>query len=375
MKTIHIFKAIGTFLLLSLVTNCSSQNKPIQNIKKISIKNFNDIDVSTDSIDSFLRLKIKEQNIPGVSIAIINDSKVVYNQTFGYANKEKKLPVTNKTIFEGASISKSVFASFVMTYVEDGKLDLDKPLYQYLSYPDIEYDDRYKKITARIVLSHRSGFPNWRENEKDKKLIIKFEPGTDYEYSGEGYQYLAMVLKHIDGTDWNGLEDTFQKKIAKPLGLKHTTFIEDDYTMRNKAEPYKNNGEWIDWKNDYWYKKDKGVFVPAASIRTEPIDFSKWMIGIMNKKILSKNSYMELFKHHSALSKPTAETQLYYTLGFTTANDDFSTSYFHGGTNDGFTCFYFMNVDEKWGYVVFTNSEYGETLGYRLLDYLLKERY
>lgn len=375
MKTIHIFKVIGTLLLISLITNCSIQNKSIQNKKKISIKNFNGIIVPTDSIDNFLQSKMTEQNIPGISFAIINDSKVVYHQTFGYANKEKKLPVTNKTIFEGASISKSVFASFVMTYVEEGKLDLDKPLYQYLHYPDIEHDDRYKKITARIVLSHRSGFPNWRENEKDKKLIIKFEPGTDYEYSGEGYQYLAMVLKHIDGTDWNGLETAFQKKIAKPLGLEHTTFIEDDYTMKNKAEPYKNNGEWIDWKNEYWYKKDKGVFVPAASIRTEPIDFSKWMIGVMNKKILSKNSYMELFKHHSALSKPTAETQLYYTLGFTTANDPFTTSYFHGGTNDGFTCFYFMNVDEKWGYVVFTNSEYGETLGYRLLDYLLKERY
>ncbi|MDO5970584.1 serine hydrolase domain-containing protein [Flavivirga aquimarina] len=375
MKTIHIFKVIGTLLLISLVTNCSIQNKSIQNEKRISIKNFNGIIVPTDSIDSFLQSKMTEQNIPGLSIAIINDSKVVYHKTSGYANKEKKLPVTNKTIFEGASISKSVFASFVMTYVEEGKLDLDKPLYQYLPYPDIEYDDRYKKITARIVLSHRSGFPNWRENEKDKKLILKFEPGTSYEYSGEGYQYLAMVLKHIGGTDWNGLETTFQKKIANPLGLEHTTFIEDSYTMENKAEPYKNNGEWIDWKNEYWYKKDKGIFVPAASIRTEPIDFSKWMIDMMNKKLLTKNSYKELFKHHSTLSPPEAETQLYYTLGFTTANDPFTTAYFHGGTNDGFTCFYFMDTSKKWGYVLFTNSEYGETLGYRLLDYLAKENY
>lgn len=373
MKIDHIFKVICIFLLSSLLTNCSVQNKPIENSKKISVKNFNDITVSKDSIDSFLQSKMKEQNIPGVSIALINDSKVVYHQTFGFANKEKELPVTNKTIFEGASISKSVFASFVMTYVEEGKLDLDKPLYQYLPYPDIEHDDRYKKITARIVLSHRSGFPNWRENEKDKKLIIKFEPGTDYEYSGEGYQYLAMVLKHIDGTDWNGLEDTFQKKIAKPLGLKHTTFIEDDYTMKNKAEPYKNNGEWIDWKNEYWYKKDKGVFVPAASIRTEPIDFSKWMIGVMNKKVLSESSYDTLLKHYSSMSEPEAETQLYYCLGFVTANRIFTTSYWHGGTNDGFTCFYFMDTSKKWGYVVFTNSEYGETLGYRLLDYFLEE--
>src|SRR5690606_33606031 len=146
----------------------------------------------TDSINIFLKSRMDSLNIPGLSIAVINDSKVVYHNTFGFANVEKKLPVTDKTIFEAASISKSEFAFFVMQFVEEGKLDLDKPLYEYLPYQDIANDERYKKITARMVLSHRSGFPNWRENEDDKKLKIKFDPGTDYEYSGEGYQYLAM---------------------------------------------------------------------------------------------------------------------------------------------------------------------------------------
>ena len=179
---------LSILLLLTIqLTSCNSQNK---------IKNLKGFEVSTDSINIFLKSRMDSLNIPGLSIAVINDSKVVYHQTFGYANLKKKLPVTNKTIFEGASMSKSVFATFVMKFVEEGKLDLDKPLFEYLSYPDIEYDDRYKKITARMVLSHRTGFPNWRENEKDKKLKIKFEPGTAYEYSGEGYQYLAEVKKN-----------------------------------------------------------------------------------------------------------------------------------------------------------------------------------
>ena len=139
-----------------------------------------------------------------------------------------------------------IFAFFVMKYVEEGRLDLDKPLYEYLPYPDIAYDDRYKKITARMVLSHRSGFPNWRENEKDKKLKIKFEPGTDYEYSGEGYQYLALVLKHIEKTDWNGLKASFQKKVVEPLNMKQTVFIQTPYTKEHKAEPYDKNRKWID---------------------------------------------------------------------------------------------------------------------------------
>ena len=142
----------------------------------------------------------------------------------GYADVEEKLPITAETIFEGASLSKSVFAFFVLTYVEEGKLSLDKPLYEYLPYDDIDHDDRYKKIIARMVLSHRSGFPNWRRDEADGKLKIKFEPGTQYHYSGEGYQYLAMVLRHIEGTDWNGLEAAFQTKVLN-YWIENTLFI------------------------------------------------------------------------------------------------------------------------------------------------------
>lgn len=107
-------------------------------------------------------------NMPALSIAIINDGKVVYHRVKGYANKEKKILADSNSIFEGASISKSVFGFFVMTFVEDGILDLDKPLYEYLPNPDIENDERYKKINARMVLSHRSGFPNWRYDYPDK---------------------------------------------------------------------------------------------------------------------------------------------------------------------------------------------------------------
>ena len=355
-----------SFLLLftSIFTGCYSQNK---------IKNLVGVEVSTDSIDTFLKSRMDSLNIPGLSIAIINDSKVVYHQTFGFANLEKQLPVTDKTIFEGASMSKSVFAFFVMKFVEEGKLDLDKPLFEYLPYDDIAYDDRYKKITARMVLSHRTGFPNWRENEEDKKLRIKFEPGTDYKYSGEGYQYLAMVLNQIENTDWNGLETIFQKEVAKPLKMEHTVFIPTFYTNEYKAEPYNNQRERIDLENNYWNKKDKAVFVSSSSIHSEPLDFSKWMIAVMNKKLLSKESYDELFKHRSTISTSSTGMNVYYTLGFITADKPYNTTYFHGGSNDGFTCYYLMDIKKKWGYVLFTNSENGERLGNEVWNYFEKE--
>src|SRR5687767_7596500 len=141
-----------------------------------------------------------------------------------------------------------------------------------------------------MILSHRSGFPNWREHESDKKLKIKFDPGTKYEYSGEGYQYLAMVLKHIEGSDWNRLEAAFQIRIANPLGLEHTVFIQTPYTRKHKAEPYDENGKWIDWKNGYEYRKRSEEFGAAYSIHSEPLDFSKWMIAVVNKKLLNEES-------------------------------------------------------------------------------------
>ncbi len=313
---------------------------------------------------------MEELTIPGVSIAFINDGAMAYHNTYGFANVENGIEIDATTIFEGASLSKSVFAYFVMTFVDKAQLDLDQPLYKYLPYEDIADDDRYKDITARMVLSHRTGFPNWRENEKDGKLQIKFDPGSDYLYSGEGFQYLALVLKTIASTDWAGLEAIFQERVAIPLNLEHTVFIQNEYTRQNKAEPYDEQGNWIDWKNDYWYIKNDSVFVAAASIHSESVDFARWMVGVMDDKILSPERYEELLKPHSLIE----ESDFYnvdYTLGFVHLDIPLTDFYSHGGNNEGFTSWFALDKSKKWGYVLFTNSEGGEALGNNLLMYML----
>ena len=94
------------------------------------------IKIATSTLEDYIQTRMDELNIPGLSIAIINGGEVVYRETFGYADVEEGSPVTNETIFEGASLSKPVFAFFVMTFVEEGTLDLDRPLYKYYPYPD-----------------------------------------------------------------------------------------------------------------------------------------------------------------------------------------------------------------------------------------------
>lgn len=357
------FKTLQILLISIFISGCSYGQSSTREI----IQNYFGTDLSTANLDTFIEAKSDSLNIPGISFALINDGKVIYHKTGGFSDLENEKPVTNQTIFEGASISKSVFAFFVMTYVEEGKLDLDKPLYEYLPYPDIEDDERYKKITARMVLSHRSGFPNWRFEEMDGRLKIYFEPGTDYKYSGEGYQYLAKVLAGIENTDSEGLEAAFQKRIAEPLGLDHTSFHQNSFTTENKAKPYDENSQPM------MPPMDDGEFGAAYSIHTEAVDFSKWMMAVMNNELLDEESYTELFKRHSSV--PNNGPDVYYTLGFMTPElPDIETNiYMHYGNNEGFTCMYLLDAEKDWGFVVFTNSEYGQMLGNEIADFLIPE--
>lgn len=176
-----------------------------------TVRSYLGIGIPVAALDRHLEQRMRDLGIPGLSIVFLDAGEVVHHRVLGYANVQDRRPVDASTIFEAASISKPVFAHFAMTYVDDGRLDLDRPLHEYLPYPDIAHDERYTRITARMVLSHRSGFPNWRTDFADSALFLAFEAGTAYRYSGEGYQYLAMVLKEIEGTTWRDSTPPFAR--------------------------------------------------------------------------------------------------------------------------------------------------------------------
>ena len=356
MKYILVFVTV-------LYVNLASSQQP----EKIS--SYFGMEISTDTLERHLQERMAELNIPGLSLAIINGGEVVYENAFGYADVEKGRLVTDETIFEGASFSKPVFAFFVMTFVEEGTLDLDRPLYEYYPYPDIAHDERYKEITARMVLSHQGGFPNWREDDGGT-LRLHFDPGTGYRYSGEGYQYLALVLREIENTDWAGLEALFQERVAEPLGLGHTVFIQTPYTRANKAEPYNASGMQINWEDDYWFRRNEDVFVAPASIHSEPTDFSKWMLAVMNEELLTEASYAEMLKPH-AETAPILEGGIFYTLGFQTPGFPFSNLYAHGGDNVGFEGFFALDTGKDWGFVMMTNSDNGQAFSEEILYWLI----
>ncbi len=232
--------------------------------------------------------------IPGMSIAIINDAKIVYHNVFGVANTETKEKVTDSSLFECASISKPVFAYFVMLQAERGLIDLDKPLYEYYPYKDIAYDERYKQITARMVLCHTSGLPNWRKDEYSDSLSFDFNPGEKFGYSGEGYQYLMMTLKKIRNVDDAGLDSIFNAEIVQPIGAEHMYYYWNEYTKLHKVWGHNNNHPTNNGPQTL--PGIAPVFGAAFSLHTESFDYAKFICSIMKNEILKPETKAEMLK-------------------------------------------------------------------------------
>ncbi len=127
----------------------------------------------------------EEHKVPAVAIGIIEDGELSYAKVFG--EQRIGVPASTKTLFTVASLTKPIFSTVVLNLVSQGKLTLDEALYQYHIDPDLDVDDNLKKLNSRFVLSHQSGFVNWRNMSPSKKLAFNFEPGSQYLYSGEGY--------------------------------------------------------------------------------------------------------------------------------------------------------------------------------------------
>ncbi len=361
-----ITRRLISIIFLAIVLFIHNQGYTQGTNSKNTLKNLVGKEVSTDSIEVFLDAQMKALDVPGLSLVIINNGVVVYHLVKGYANIDKKEKVTGWTIFEGASLSKPLFAYFIMGFVEQGKLDLDKPLYEYLPYEDIAYDERYKKITTRMVLTHTTGLPNWRSDHEGGKLFISFEPGSAFQYSGEGYQYLAQVLAHILETDDAGLEKIYQERVARPLNLKYTKYLQDSENMKNKALGYKDGkavGE----------DEDPKKFGSAFSIHSEALDFSKWLIALMDKEGLSEESFDELFKTQVILPDGHPQKQegiTDWTLGFAKATMPFGSAFGHGGNNPGYASVFIIAPETRWGYVMFTNADQSQ-LPMVFLQYLM----
>lgn len=171
---------------------------------------------------TFLRglpLLMEVAGVPGVGVCVVQDGVVAWQDYRGVMDANKRQRVSVDTLWPAASVGKPVFAFAALRLVDLGKLDLDRPLKAYL--PDHTPDDpRGNRITARHVLSHSSGLPNWRDGD-NQPLVPDFEPGSRFRYSGEGYYYLQRVVEHVTGT---GFQQFMEDSLFAPLGMHSSTY-------------------------------------------------------------------------------------------------------------------------------------------------------
>lgn len=313
--------------------------------------------------DDEVQKMMNDIGVPGASIAIIDNNEISYFKSYGYKSLIMKDRVNNETIFEGCSLSKTFLVFVVYQLVDQGKLDLDKPMYQYLEYEYLSHDDRYKRITPRMVLSHCSGLENWKYDNDNSVLEIMFTPGERFLYSGEGYQYLAEVVRTIINKSY---VDYTNEMVISALGLKRTfmQYSADERYPENYATGHNDIGtENKKWKHTY--------AIPAAGNEFTAEDYAKLIIGIVNGKRLSKRSRQAIVQPVTKL-KIESNSSVYYGPGFEVIYTGKDTIIAHGGDNGGFKAQVFYSMVNKCGLVVMTNSDRGAIMPARLNDLSVK---
>lgn len=319
------------FCLAQLPITAQAQRKPVDN--------------SPASVDRFITQIMDSANVPGLSIAIIQGNQIRYTQGYGLTKADSTQKVTPETIFDAASLSKPVFAYAVLQLVEQGLLDLDKPLYEYLPYPDAAADERYKKITARLVLSHRSGFPNWRQNRASNQLSMRYAPGERFGYSGEGFVYLQKVVEKLTGKPIN---ETMTERVFRPLQMTRSSYVWTPSFDADFVLPH----------NTFGQPESKGKPTAANvaySLQTTAGDYARFILAVMTSKGLKPGTVDQILSRQSQLPKrfsdsDTLSTSLYWGLGFGLEITPTGDYFWHWGDNGSYKAY--ITADRKRGNAV-----------------------
>ena len=294
-----------------------------------------------------------EAAVPGVAIAVVS-SDSVWTRGFGVSAAGGESPVTAETLFEAASLSKPVFARMVRMEVDRGTLALDTPLARYWEYPDLREEPWRDRITARMVLSHRSGLPNWR---RDQPLTIQFEPGERFQYSGEGYVYLERAIAHLRG---GGLEERAQEMVIAPAGMARSTFIFDG-SASNHAAPHDEEGQ------PQAKRPAPPPGNPAASLHTTAADYGRFI----QRLLLEMRADTSVMARITGRQTPVADGVAWgLGWGLEYPEERAGPALWHWGDNGPFKAFVYVDPEEDRGFVFFANAMNGLALTRRILERL-----
>lgn len=285
-------------LLLTLLAGCSDE-PPAPRASVAPMR---------ERIDATVQKMMQETGARGFSLAIIDDGQVAMARTWGERNAAGAKLESNSILY-AASLTKMAFAYLVLQLVDEGVVDLDKPIGDYLPMPLPEYlgedledryarysdladDERWRQLTPRILLNHGSGFANFGFLEPDEKLRFHFDPGTRYSYSGDGIILLQFVLEQGLGLD---VGQELQARLFEPLGMKDTSLI-----WRNDFAGRAANGWSLEGKPVPHDERSK--VRAAGSMDTTIADMARLVAAIADGRLLSAKSRQEFVRPQLAIT-------------------------------------------------------------------------
>jgi CubicO group peptidase (beta-lactamase class C family) len=208
-------------------------------------------DALTAKVDAFVQEKMNARNIPGLSMAIVRDGKIILAKGYGMANLELSVPATEKTVYHIASITKTFTAMATMMLVEEGKISLEEPISKFFS----DLPEAWREVKIRHLLNHTSGIKSFSNNDKipcpvGKSeseygradvlkevacLPLEFSPGERWSYGDTGYHLLGMLIEKVSGKDY---EQFLNERIFQPLEMHDTRLNSYNQLVTNRADGY-----------------------------------------------------------------------------------------------------------------------------------------
>ncbi|HIB38434.1 class A beta-lactamase-related serine hydrolase [Mesonia sp.] len=305
---------------------------------------------------------LAKSNVPALGLGIINDGEVTHLATYGTLDKHRTAPY--HTIFKVASLTKPVVSLLTLKLIDKGLLQLNEPLYKYWIDPDLHNDKRVKLLTPYIILTHQTGFPNWRYSNKNQKLDFQFDPGSQYQYSGEGFEYLRRALERKFN---KSIEELADEMIFAPLKMKDTHFW---WNKEVDESRYAQNFDFEGTKIELEKYQEANA---AANLLTTVKDYSTFIAYIINGAGLSEELFKQMISPQLKLKNDD-----YFGLGWEILTNFKNEEYalLHTGKDPGVSTLAIWFPQSKNGYIIFLNGDNVDEIYKHLLNeklYLGKE--
>lgn len=322
---------------------------------------------------STLKERMEHHKVPGVSIAFLQDNKILWTHTEGVTDTVSNKAIDKNTVFQAASISKPVFATVLMKYRQEHGLDLDADVNNLLTSWQLPTHQwaASSPVTLRRLLSHSAGttvhgFGGYASGEKvpsilavlngvepanSASVIVDIEPGTQFRYSGGGTTLAQLVLQDISGVS---LPQLAQSTVFGPLGMKHSRYAQplDGDLARNAAVPFMSNGEPVEGGAHTY------ATMAAAGLWTTPSDLMKFASKLQQ----SASGADQTFLDQSTATEMLTPQMKPVGIGFFLGGGEAVTTFGHGGSNAGFKANLFAHINTGDGIAVMTNGDNGGAL-------------